>query len=243
MENFSVAIARFGYSNPEEAVNKVIVNGADREWIIIGVVDDFCYKSVKTAPVPTVITLNDRGKTFLTLRVGCIPPGSYGSLISRLKKDYEPVFPDQPFEYFSLDDKMRIDLKPDKTFASVFSIFSGLAIFIAVIGLTGLVLITINQSLKEFGIRKAMGAGLRDMSVLLSRQLLIQFITALCVAVPLSFYGYKNWFLSSYIHRIGLNIWLFIVPVAGMALVICAVVFMLSVRVFRLNTAQVLQYE
>ncbi len=237
------AIERFGYSNPEDAIDKVIVNGTDREWLVVGVVDDFYYKSIKTAPVPTVITLNDRPKTFLTLRLSPGQAGSFASLVTKLRKEYETIFPDQPFEYFSLDDKMRLDLKPDKTFATVFSVFSGLAILIAVIGIIGLVLITINQNLKEFGIRKALGAELKDMSGLLSKQLMIQFLVAMVLAVPLSYYGYQNWFLNSYIHRINLSIWFFIVPVVAMAVVIFAVIFVLSVRVFRLKTAEVLQYE
>ncbi|MBL7966021.1 MAG: ABC transporter permease [Prolixibacteraceae bacterium] len=237
------AIERFGYPNPEDAIDKVIVNGTDREWLIIGVVDDFYYKSIKTAPVPTVITLNDRPKTFLTLRLSNLQAGTFAGLVSKLKNEYEALFPNQPFEYFSLDDKMRLDLQPDKTFASVFSIFSGLAILIAVIGIIGLILITINQNLKEFGIRKALGAELGDMSGLLSKQLMAQFIVAMLIAVPLSYYGYNNWFLNTYIHRIDLNIWFFILPVVLMTTVIFSVILVLSIRVFRLKTAEVLQYE
>lgn len=238
-----LAIERFGYPIPEDAVNQVIVNGPDREWVVVGVVDDFYYKSIKTEPVPTVITLDDRKKTFMTLRLDNMQTASFASLIPKLRTGYESIFPDQPFEYFSLDDKMRLDLKPDKTFASVFTLFSVLAILIAVIGIIGLVLITINQNLKEFGIRKALGAELGDMSGLLSKQLMVQFILAMLIAIPLSFYGYKNWFLSTYIHRIDMNIWFFILPVAVMSLVIFSVIFLLSVRVFRLKTAEVLQYE
>lgn len=237
------AIERFGYPNPEDAIDKVIVNGTDREWLIIGVVDDFYYKSIKTAPVPTVLTLNDRPKTFLTLRLSNLQAGTFAGLVSKLKNEYEALFPNQPFEYFSLDDKMRLDLQPDKTFASVFSIFSGLAILIAVIGIIGLILITINQNLKEFGIRKALGAELSDMSGLLSKQLMVQFIVAMLIAIPLSYYGYNNWFLNTYIHRIELNIWFFILPVVLMGTVIFSVILVLSIRVFRLKTAEVLQYE
>ncbi len=237
------AIERFGYPNPEDAVNKIIVSGKDKEWMVVGVIDDFYYKSIKTAPVPTVVTLNDRSKTFLTLRLSGAQTSSFASLVTKLRKEYETIFPNQPFEYFSLDDKMRFDLKPDKTFASVFSVFSGLAILIAVIGIIGLILITINQNLKEFGIRKALGAEFSDMTGLLSKQLIAQLVVAMFVAIPLSYYGYKNWFLSSYIHRIDLSIWLFILPVILMIIIIFVVIVLLSFKVFRLKTAEILQYE
>lgn len=238
-----LAIDRFGYPNPEEAVNKIISSGRDNDWMIVGVVDDFYYKSIKTAPVPTVFILDDRPKTFLTLRLNNVHSASFASLTSKLKSEYETIFPDQPFECFSLDDKMRLDLKPEKTFASVFSVFSGLAIFISVIGIIGLILITINQNLKEIGIRKALGAQLGDLSGLLSKQLVSQLMGAVLVAVPLAYYGCKNWFLNGYIHHIELSVWLFILPVVYMAAIIFIVVSIFSLRIFRLKPVEVLKYE
>lgn len=238
-----LATERLGYSTPEDAVNQVIVNGPEREWLIVGVIDDFYYKSIKTAPVVTIISLNDAQKTFLTLKLNNTEAGTFASLIPKLRAQYESIFPNQPFEYFSLDDKMRLDLKPDKTFASVFTLFSLLAILIAVIGIIGLILITINQNMKELGIRKALGAEISDVSGLLSKQILVQFIIALATAVPLSYYGYKQWFLSTYIHRIDLSLWFFILPVLILSAVICLVIVLLSAKVFRMKLSDVLQYE
>lgn len=237
-----LAIKRFGYSNPQEAVNQIIVTGSG-EWLIVGVVDDFHYKSVKTEPVPTVITLEDATKTFLTFKLSNMQAGSYASLVAKLRPLYENMFPDQPFEYFSLDDKMRLDLKPDKTFASVFTLFSILAILIAIIGIIGLILIAINQNIKELGIRKALGAEIGDVSSLLSKQLMVQFIIAMLISLPISYYGYKHWFLSTYIHRIELNIWFFAIPVLILSIVIYSVIFLLSAKVFRMKLSEVLQCE
>lgn len=236
-----LAIERFGFFSPEEAVNQIIIRGRD-EWEIVGVVDDFYFKSIKNEPVPTIMTLNDGPKTFLTLRV-TNESESLASVISNLQTTYGDIFPGQPFEYFSLDDKMRLDLKPDKTFAVVFTLFSILAIFIAVIGIVGLVLITINQNVKELGIRKALGAEITDVSKLLSSQLLLQFVAGIFIAIPLSYYGYKNWFLSSYINHIQLDWWFFAVPIALLSGVIAFVVITLAHRVFRMNLREVLQYE
>jgi len=236
------AIERLGYTKPEDAVNQVLVAG-NTEMLIVGVVDDFYYKSIKTEPVPTVITMDDNIKTFLTFKLRNMQAASYSSLASKLRPLYENIFPGQPFEYFSLDDSIRMDLKPDKTFASVFIIFAALAILIAVIGILGLILITVNHSMKELGIRKALGAEVLDMSGLLSKQLLAEFIAALLIAMPLSYYGYKHWFLYSYIHHINLDIWIFVVPVFIMSAVICLVIFLLSARVFLMKVTEVLKYE
>ncbi len=237
-----LAMERFGYSNPEEAINKVMVRN-NREWLIVGVVDDFHYKSIKTEPVPTIISLSDGQKTFLTLKLNDMQPGSFASLVPKLRTLYEDIFPDQPFDYFSLDNKMMMDLKPDKTFASVFTLFSLLAIFIAVIGIIGLILITINQNLKELGIRKALGAEVGNVAELLSKQLMLQFIVAFVLAIPLSYYGYKHWFLSTYIYHIDMNIWFFAAPVLVLSVIIFSVILILAAKVFRMNLREILQYE
>ena len=176
-------------------------------------------------------------------RLNATQGNSFSSVIASLQAQYNQIFPDQPFDYFSLDDKMLLDLKPDRTFASVFSVFSGLAILIAVIGIMGLILITVNQSRKDLGVRKVLGAEIHDVSGLLTKQLMFEFMIAMLVALPLSYYGYNQWFLSTYIHRINLNLWFFVLPVLLMAVVIFAVIILLSIRVFQMKLAEVLQYE
>ena len=238
-----MAAERFGYPDPEEAANKIIVSGQNREWTVVGVVSDFHYKSIKTEPVPTIITLNDSPKKFLTLKLDSQQAGSFASLVPKLKRTYETIYPGQPFEYFSLDDKMLLDLKPDKTFASVFTLFSILAIVIAVIGIIGLLLITIHQDMKELGIRKALGAELHDVSGLLSKQLGRQFLVAVILALPLSYFGYKHFFLNNYIYQVNITVGYFATPVLLMALIIFIVTVLLSAKVFRMKLTEVLQYE
>lgn len=138
---------------------------------------------------------------------------------------------------------MQLDLKPDRTFVSVFSLFAFLAILIAVIGIIGLILIAISQNIKELGIRKALRAEIGDVSKFLSQQLMLQFIVALILSVPLSYYGYKYWFLNTYIHRINLDWWFFVIPILFMTVIIFTVIFLLSFRVFRMKLSEVLQYE
>jgi putative ABC transport system permease protein len=111
------------------------------------------------------------------------------------------------------------------------------------VGIIGLILITINQNRKEMGIRKALGAEVEDVSRLLSGQMLVQFMVAVCTAVPLSWYGYNNWFLQTYLHHIELNFWFFLLPVVGMSVIIFSVIYLLSVNLFRMKLAEVLQYE
>ena len=239
-----LAIERFGYSNPEDAVGKLFVMGPNEEvkLTVVGVCSDFYYNSIKVEPMPTIIVVGN-AFPYLCMRLNNNQANAYATVLPKLKEKYDEIYPDEPFETISLDDKIYLDLKPDKTFASVFTIFSVLAIFIAIIGILGLTLITITQNLKELGIRKIFGAEIKEMSGLLSKQLLVQFIVAVIIAIPLSYYGYKNWFLAAYIHRIDLSGWFFGVPVVILIVVIAFVILALARTVTRINLLKVLQYE
>lgn len=236
------AIERAGYASPEEAVDKIVISG-NNELQIVGVVDDFHYKSIKNEPVPTVITLDDNGKKFLTLKFNHGTAQNIASVLPVLENIYTESFPEQPFEYFLLDDLIRSDLKSDKTFSFVFGLFSGLAILIAVIGIAGLILITINQRMKEIGIRKALGSELFDVSKLLVKEVSFQIILAVLIAIPLAWFGYQHWFLNTYIHRIDLNIWMFALPVILLFSIIVMVIHLITANAFRMNLSQVLQNE
>ncbi len=236
------AIERAGYGSPEEAVDQIVVSG-NNELKIVGVVDDFHYKSIKSEPVPTVVTLDDDKKRFLTLKFNHGTAQNIASVLPKLEGIYRESFPDQPFEYTLLDDQVRSDLKPDKTFSFVFGLFSVLAILIAVIGILGLILITIGQRMKEIGIRKALGSELIDVSRLLLKEVAAQVVLAVLVAIPLAWYGYQHWFLESYIHRINLNFWMFSLPVLFLFAIIFLVVHLIAARAFRMNLSEVLQNE
>ncbi|KJF43514.1 ABC transporter permease [Draconibacterium sediminis] len=236
------AIERLGYSEPEEAVDKIVVSRG-KELRIIGVVDDFHYKSIKNEAVPTVITLDDSKKKFLTLKFVAGSQGNIALLLPKLEAMYRESFPDQPFDYFLLDEKMRIDLKPDKTFSFVFGLFSILAILIAVIGIVGLILITISQRMKEIGIRKALGSEMVDVSKLLVKEVSMQVILAVLIAIPMAWYGYQYWFLESYIYRINLNFWMFALPVILLFALIFLVIHLIAANAFRMNLSEVLQNE
>ena len=167
------AMRRLGFENPAETVNQIVTQGKN-DMQIIGVVDDFHYKSVKVEPVPTVFNLQPSDKSYWAIKY----PGGNNSDLSRHIRDisvkFGQVFPGSPFEYSMLDDKMSSDLDPDKSFRSVFSIFSLLAVVVALIGLLGLLYITVSQKMKTMVIRIILGAQRQDIFRHLSLPVFIQ---------------------------------------------------------------------
>jgi putative ABC transport system permease protein len=160
-----------------------------------------------------------------------------------VRQQFESVFPDRPFEYHFLEDSFNKDLKSDKIFMIIFGGFSVLAILISATGIMGLLLIIINQNIKELAIRKALGAKPGHLMMIISRPVIGPLIVALIIAIPLSNYGMKNWLLNNYPTQIGINYELFLYPVIFIALVIVSIIIALSLRVKKMRIAEVLQYE
>jgi len=88
--------------------------------------------------------------------------------------------------------------------------FSGLAIFVACLGLFGLAAFTAQQRTKEIGVRKVMGASVSSIIILLSREFGRLLLIAVVLAVPVSWYFMNSW-LQDFYFRINLGPGIFVI--------------------------------
>src|SRR6185437_3474453 len=133
--------------------------------------------------------------------------------IASVKQQYKAFFPNNPFDYFFLDDHIAEQYKADQQFGQTFSLFAGLAIFVSCLGLLGLASFVTSQRTKEIGIRKVMGAPVPSILVLLTRDFLRPILLAFLLAIPITWYVLGKW-LENYAFRIPLTPWLFLGPIA-----------------------------
>jgi putative ABC transport system permease protein len=124
--------------------------------------------------------------------------------ISGIENIWKEVYSDKPFEYVFLDEAFDEQYKADQKRGTLFTIFSGITIFIACLGLLGLASYTTEQRSKEIGIRKVIGASLSQVLVLLMREFVILTIIASILAAPLAYYFMGEW-LESFAYRIVLT--------------------------------------
>ncbi len=233
---------RLGYTDPEEAIGKIMVAGYP-SYEIIGIVKDFHYYSVKVDPVPTVLTLINHTKQYMCIRLEVPDMNRMQTALNSFKASYEEVFPGSPFDYVVLDQHVVADLKTDKTFATVFSLFSLIAIAVSVIGILGLIIIMIYQSQKDMSIRKVFGAELHDILKILSKKLSRQFLIGILIAVPVSVYGFQKWFLNNYTDHVKL-IWVhFALPIIILGLIMILIICIQSLKVMRMNVTKTLDTE
>jgi putative ABC transport system permease protein len=149
--------------------------------------------------------------------------------IKALSALWSKYFPEDPFDYYFLDDKFAQQYKADIQFGTVFGIFAVLAIFIACFGLLGLSSYNVLQRTKEIGIRKILGASLSNIFMLLSKDFIRLIVIALILAIPASWILMNHW-LSGYAYRIGTSWWIF--GVSG-ALTLLVAVITISVQILK----------
>ena len=209
------AAARLGFM-PEQAVGKWIRNrirdSARRR--IVGVVEDFNFLSLKEKMDALVIAPNDdRRVAVIKLKTGNIPAG-----LAAIKSSYAKAAPVYPLQYSFLDQKFDELYKKDIRQQTILSIFSGLAIFIACLGLFGLASFTATKRLKEIGVRKVLGSSTQGIVLLLSKDLLKPVLFATAIAIPIGYTIMNHW-LENFAYHTPLHWWVFVLA-AGLTIAI-----------------------
>jgi putative ABC transport system permease protein len=130
-------------------------------------------------------------------------------IIKKIEETWKQFTGSKPFGYSFLEDYLKQFYKQEKQTANLSATFTVIGIFIACLGLFGLILFNTAQRTKEIGIRKIMGASVRSILLLLSSETIKLILISSLIAWPLAWIFLKNW-LEGFAFRIGLNPMMFI---------------------------------
>jgi putative ABC transport system permease protein len=215
------AVKELGLSDP---VGKQILNPEDeageyQRLTIIGVMNDFHLETLHGEMLPVVFSrISQDDKKFISIKLKAGDPKESIEAIETLWAEFSP---DKPFEYFFLDEDFDKYYEEDIKTSKLFSAFSVLAIFIACLGLLGLISYTAERRTKEIGIRKTLGASLASILIMLSKEFTIWIIIANVIAIPVAYYFMSGW-LEEFAYRISINPLTFII--AGIATILIALI-------------------
>jgi putative ABC transport system permease protein len=232
------ALKTFGLGNPENALTERIVLGGDTV-AILGVLKNYHWTSLKTEHGPWLFKADTISRRNFSVHLS---GNNISETIKKVENEYKLAFPGNPFDYYFLDDFFNNQYKDEKQFGKIFSLFAGLAIVIACLGLWGLAAFTTTQKLKEIGIRKVLGATVGSIMSLLSWQFFKLVLIGSLIAIPLTWYGI-DWWLGNFAFRIGLQWDLFVVPVILLAAIALTTVSFQIFRGANINPARVLRNE
>src|ERR1700722_19063506 len=231
------AARRFGYT-AEEAVGKTIVLGASHVKIA-GVLGDSMIDGVRESVLPAVYADYPGANTLLSIR---IHGGRVSDTLSYIDRTWVSFAPGSAIQRYFLSDSFDDLFKADEKQGVMFSVFVGIAILIACLGLFGVAAFTAERRTKEIGVRKVFGARTRDVVRLLLWQFSIPVLIANAIAWPIAYYYLHHW-LESYAYRISLNPLYFLAACAIALLIAWVTIFAHALRIARASPIIALRYE
>lgn len=192
------AVRMFGWK--DSAIGKELrVNVWEGE--VIGVVQDFHFASLRENISPVVIYVPPTFQEYVFIKTNS---NNLSDVTASLREEWSSIFPESPFDYTYLDDHVNKLYESDANFAKVVNTFSGLAIFLACMGLFGIIAYNVDTRKKEIGIRKVLGATVNQVVLILSKQYLILIVLAFLIATPISYFFLNDW-LQGFAYKISLT--------------------------------------
>lgn len=236
-------VKHLGWGTPENAIGKRFDTPGGSEKVI-GVVKDFNFVSVANNIGPFVLDLPHRNhgffwKKYLALRIS---PENVDETMAHIESVWGKFSPEFPLETFFLDDRLNQQYKTQENLAKLVGYFSVLAIFIACLGLFALASFTAQQRTKEIGIRKVMGASVRSIVYLLTKDFVKLVMLAALIGFPVAYFGMLRW-LENFAYRIQIPVWVFVLAgMLGLAIAVITVSYQ-AIKVAFANPVKSLKWE
>ncbi|RFS16301.1 ABC transporter permease [Emticicia sp. C21] len=224
------------------ATIKDVEMGSNESVEVVGVVKDFNYFSTKNEVKPLMLKFITETKEIDHINIKISKDADMVSTVTQIEKAYNRYKVEDPFTYYFADDSFDKLFKSEERIANIFGAFTGIAIFIACLGLFGLITFMAEQKTKEIGIRKVLGASIFNITSLLSKDFLKLVLIAVIIAVPIAYYGMNQW-LQDFVYRIELSWWIFVVGGIGVTLLALLTVSYQAIRAALMNPVKSLKSE
>ncbi len=226
----------------DDAVGKTVTmainnEGGTRTYTVIGVVKDFHFNSLHE-PIDQLIMLNHKSSG-LIIRA---KTADMAGLISSTEAIWNGFNTGEPFSFGLLDELYNQTYLKEQKMGTILRIFALLTIFVACLGLFGLITFTAEQRFKEIGIRKVLGSSVPQIVAMLSSDFLKLVLISFLIAFPLGFYAMNMW-LEDFAYRIEIQWWVFLVAGCITMLIAFMTIGWKSFRAASMNPVNSLQTE
>lgn len=237
------AVKQFGWT--ENPIGKrmqwglIDATSAANDGRVVGVVKDFHFSSLHNPMEPLAILFRPNFSLLFSVK---LKGGDVKASLAYLEDQWSDFAGSHPFEFQFLDERVNSQYTEEQTLLRIFGYFSVLSILIASMGLFALTSFTVEQRLKEFSMRKVLGAKVADLARLLGKEFLVLLGIALLIVSPLAWYLLIDW-LQNFSYRIDIPWFSFVL---ALVLTLCITVCTIGYHVFRLsrsNPARTLRME
>ncbi len=180
-------------------------NNPTRKGQVLGVVKDFHFESLHNQISPAVFILAKSDLTRFVVRLNT--PDVRGAM-AQIESIWNKFAPNAVMEYSFVDDNFNKLYQSEQRMGRIVTVFAGMAIFIASLGLFGLAAFSAEVRTKEIGVRKVLGASVASIIGLLSKDFLVLVSVAIVLAMPLAYWASTVW-LQDFAYRVELSWWVF----------------------------------
>ena len=236
------AVKELGLDNPVGTYLTINKGENDERRVqIIGVVEDFNLQSFdrKIGALAMEYLDDTHFKDYIAIR---LEPGDLNTTIAQVKSVWEEFEPNVPMVYSFLDADFDKLFQSEQRLSKIFNGFTGLAIFIACLGLFGLASYTNEQRSREISIRKVLGASLVSLLALLYRSyfklILISFVISGVLA-----YAFASQWLSGFVYRTEISLFPFLLALLGTVIIAGTTVMWQSMNTVLKNPVETLKNE
>lgn len=189
----------------KDPVGKILPVDEGRGLKVIGVVKDFHFKNLhqEIKPLTMMIRPKEWPVSYIFVKVS---PGNLPASMKLVQDAWKEVNPRYTTEPSFLDENTNAEYKKEERLSNIFTVGSGLAIFISCMGLFASALLSMNQRTKEIGIRKVLGANIGGIVALLSKDFAKLIMISFLIAAPLSWFMMSKW-LEDFAYHITISLW------------------------------------
>jgi ABC-type antimicrobial peptide transport system permease subunit len=232
-------VERLGIKNPSAIIGKEIRMGGAPWKTIVGVVKDFHANSLREEIRPMIIAQRKDRYAVFGIRLSSSNIAKTQAGIESIWNDHFPAY---AFTGSYMEENIAGFYRQEKQLSLLYRIFAGIAIFISCLGLYGLVSFMAVQKKKETGVRKVLGASVKDIVFLFSKEFTILIIVGFLIAMPISYYMMNNW-LQDFAFRITMNAGMFLIVILLSVIIAWLTVGYISIKTAIANPVKSLRAE
>jgi len=231
-------VKKLGLNNIEEVLGKkAMIN--DVNGHIVGVIKDFHNASLHSPIRPLSISTEIRAYHHCAVKVNT---AALQRTLAAVQRSWEQMFPDNIFSAEFLDQRIAGSYKMDQRIRQVIQTFTIVVIFIACLGLYGLVSFMAARKTKEVGVRKVLGASVQSILWLFGKEFIRLLLVAFVIAAPLAWWVMNKW-LETFAYRISPGAGIFLLAIAITLLIACLTVGYSTVKAALMNPVRSLRSE
>ncbi|MYD62246.1 MAG: FtsX-like permease family protein [Gemmatimonadetes bacterium] len=230
------AVKMLGWTDP---IGKPFGVKGRRPGRVVGVVKDFHSRTLHEPLGPVVLYANNAVPKTLYLKVS---PHNFDETMAHMEKVWKHFLPIRPFAYTFMDDNLNQRYTQERQLSQTMSVFAALAIFVACLGLLGLVSFLTEQRKKEVGIRKVLGASAGLVVGLFLKEFIRLVLVSCLLAWPIAYWATNEW-LQNFAYRIEISALPFLIGGAFMVALTTITVAYRVIKAAHTNPIEILRHE